>query len=63
MHILNDNHISKEGQEMLRGMQRISVRKVVEPDPPPRSVEVRTGAYCHSPDRCDVHLKFEEPST
>ncbi|HEV8342176.1 MAG TPA: extracellular solute-binding protein [Candidatus Binatia bacterium] len=26
--------ISKEGQEMLRGMQRIPVRKDVEPDPP-----------------------------
>jgi iron(III) transport system substrate-binding protein len=26
--------LSKEGQEMLRGMQRIPVRKDVEPDPP-----------------------------
>ena len=26
--------LSKEGQEMLRGFQRIPVRKDVEPDPP-----------------------------
>ena len=26
--------MSKEGQEMLKGMQRIPVRKDVEPDPP-----------------------------
>jgi iron(III) transport system substrate-binding protein len=29
-----DFSLSKEGQEMLRGMQRIPVRKDVEPDPP-----------------------------
>jgi hypothetical protein len=29
-----DQSLSKEGQEMLRGMQRIPVRKDVEPDPP-----------------------------
>jgi iron(III) transport system substrate-binding protein len=32
--VLYDFIISKEGQEMLRGMQRIPVRKDVEPDPP-----------------------------
>jgi ABC-type Fe3+ transport system substrate-binding protein len=29
-----DFSLSKEGQEMLRGMQRIPVRKDVEPNPP-----------------------------
>jgi iron(III) transport system substrate-binding protein len=32
--LLYDFVISKEGQEMLRGFQRIPVRKDVEPDPP-----------------------------
>jgi hypothetical protein len=32
--LFNDFILSKEGQEMLRGMQRIPVRKDVEPDPP-----------------------------
>jgi len=32
--LFNDFLLSKEGQEMLRGMQRIPVRKDVEPDPP-----------------------------
>jgi iron(III) transport system substrate-binding protein len=32
--LLYDFILSKEGQEMLRGMQRIPVRKDVEPDPP-----------------------------
>jgi iron(III) transport system substrate-binding protein len=31
--LFNDFILSKEGQEMLRGMQRIPVRKDVEPDP------------------------------
>lgn len=32
--LFTDFLLSKEGQEMLRGMQRIPVRKDVEPDPP-----------------------------
>lgn len=32
--LFNDFILSKEGQEMLRGMQRIPVRKDVEPNPP-----------------------------
>jgi iron(III) transport system substrate-binding protein len=32
--LFNDFILSKEGQEMLRAMQRIPVRKDVEPDPP-----------------------------